>query len=92
LGNSHFGHHAHHKPSAYSRYPNTFIKTEQEYRLYLFVDFFTLFHSSTISNAVRVFYSFFMISVMIGQVRVGDWDAYTSPLEIADLVDGLWCA
>ena len=24
---------------------------------------------------------------MIGQVRVGDWDAYTSPLEIADLVE-----
>lgn len=36
---------------------------------------------------MRKFYSFFLINVLFGQVHVGDWDAYTSPLEIADMVE-----
>mgnify|MGYP002725443898 CR=1 FL=1 len=36
---------------------------------------------------MRKFYSIFLIHVLFGQVHVGDWSAYTSPLEIADLVE-----
>lgn len=36
---------------------------------------------------MRKFYSLFLIHVLFSQVHVGDWSAYTSPLEIADLVE-----
>ena len=36
---------------------------------------------------MRKFYSLFLIHVLFSQVHVGDWDAYTSPLEIADMVE-----
>ncbi len=36
---------------------------------------------------MRNYFSIFLIQVLFGQVHVGDWSAYTSPLEIADLVE-----
>ncbi len=47
-----------------------------------------MFYSRTLSiPAMRIFLLLFLINSLFSQVRVGEWDIFTSPLEIADLVE-----
>ncbi|HDY75019.1 MAG TPA: hypothetical protein ENH49_00685 [Candidatus Marinimicrobia bacterium] len=36
---------------------------------------------------MRLFFTFVLLNTLFGQARVGEWEIFTSPLEIADLVE-----
>lgn len=48
----------------------------------------SLFYSGAVSSSImKKLYLFFLLNTLFSQVRVGEWDIFTSPLEITDLIE-----